>query len=151
MRICPQCQKEIYDEEAVFCSRCGTRIPDEFSDVKDVDEAPAVPLTYFSDLEKKMQKHLKSMSPVLDIFIRIFMILGTAVWALTPFVSLIGFPMLCWRIPLIIIVSLKMSHGQNTRLPLALCVLFFVNVIAGILLIYRPQCPTSDPALDKEK
>ena len=106
MKYCTHCGKELLDE-AVFCTGCGCS----------VETAPKKN-TLVDEEDKK----------IIHLLIKIFLILGciSSGWALIP---------LLWTIPMTSHVFKKLSNKEPISTGFKVCVLLFVSVVAGIMLL----------------
>ena len=109
MKYCSHCGKEILDE-AVVCPGCGCKV-----------EPPKS--TLIVDEEDKK---------ILALLIKVFMIIGCIAsgWMLIP---------LLWTVPMTIHVFRKLDAREPIGVGYKVCVLLFVNLIAGIILLVKDE------------
>lgn len=100
-----------------YCAHCGSEI---------LDEAVMCPHCGCK-VENEQQNETNS---TLAIVIKVFMILGTIAVGLATW--LIG---LAWCIPMTLSVNRKLDNHEPITTGFKVCVLLFVNLIAGILLL----------------
>lgn len=101
-----------------FCSKCGKEIH---------DEAVVCPGCGCA-VEGANQKAKTAEPSTLKTVAWVFMLIGTILAA----VVLIP---LAWMIPMTLSLKKKMNTGEPVGLGFKICVLLFVNQIAGILLL----------------
>lgn len=101
------------NDDAVICVNCGCAV-----DTAAVNAAVPAAKTDRSGL---------------DLAIKIFMIIGCVFEA---FYFLIP---LCWCIPMTLYLFNKRKSGEPVGVGFKVCVLLFVNLIAGILLLCRNE------------
>ena len=107
MKYCTHCGKELLDE-AVICPGCGCRV---------------------EDTEPKKESFIEEDDKkILHLIIKIFMIIGCIAsgWALIP---------LLWTIPMTSRVFKKLNDKEPMSVGFKVCVLLFVNIVAGIMLL----------------
>lgn len=119
MKYCAHCGNELEDE-TMFCPKCGT--PTEGATnpgptVQPVSSTPAV------QTAKK-----NSTSETLRLIAFILCLISTIAcgWCIIP---------LAWMVPLTISVYKGYKGEKEMSMALRVCVLIFVNMIAGILLL----------------
>lgn len=105
MKYCSHCGKELLDE-AVVCPSCGCKVASSSS-------TPII-----EEEDKKIFK----------LIIKVFMVLGCIAsgWALIP---------LLWTIPMTNHVFKKLNANEPIGVGFKICVLLFVNIVAGIMLL----------------
>ena len=110
MKYCTHCGKELLDE-AVICPGCGCR----------VESAPSKSPLMDEDDKK-----------IFALIIKVFMVIGCIAsgWALIP---------LLWTIPMTKRVFNKLDNKEPMGVGFKVCVLLFVNVVAGIMLLVRDE------------
>ena len=110
MKYCTHCGKELLDE-AVICPGCGCEVEEKKSSSGIIEEE-----------DKK----------IFALIIKIFMVIGCVAsgWALIP---------LLWTIPLTVHVFKKLNAHEPIGVGVKVCVLLFVNLIAGIILLVKDE------------
>ena len=105
MKYCTHCGKELLDE-AVVCPSCGCR----------AESTTSSPI--LDEEDKKIFK----------LIIKVFLVIGCIAsgWALIP---------LLWTIPLTTHVFKKLNKNEPIGIGIKICVLLFVNLVAGIMLL----------------
>ena len=105
MKYCTHCGKELLDE-AVICPGCGCKVESTASS------------GIFEEEDKKIFK----------LIIKVFMVIGCIAsgWALLP---------LLWTIPMTTRVFRKLDNNEPISVGFKICVLLFVNLVAGIMLL----------------
>ena len=116
MKYCTYCGNEVHDE-AIVCVHCGCAI-----------RTPA--------------------NPGLVLAIKIFMIVGCIGQPLTAWVNLVSLGYLdivstllalllplAWCIPMTVSVFRSLNQQRRVGMGMKICVLLFVNTIAGVLLL----------------
>lgn len=109
MKYCSKCGTQLVDE-AVVCTKCGCAV----APIYRTAPTPA------------------SEDDTLDLIIKIFMIIGCVSlgWLLIP---------LAWCIPMTVTVFNKLKTKEPMSTGFKICVLIFVNLIAGIILLVRDE------------
>lgn len=104
-------------DEAAFCPHCGCA----------VESAPATIV-----VREAQNPVPKKQNDTLDTVIKIFMIIGCVSigWAIIP---------LAWCIPMTVSVFNKLKSGEPITTGFKVCVLLFVNIVAGICLLVRDE------------
>ena len=142
---CSNCGNELKEEDR-FCKNCG-RKNEDFVEVKVIGDVeicvppPPPPISFNtqnSNQQTTSQQTVKQQNSVqvvsedsgLVVAVKVFMILGTITTALlTRFVGL------CWCIPMTIYYFNKVKEGQHIRAVYISCVMLFVSLIGGILML----------------
>ena len=157
---CSNCGNEIKEEDR-FCKNCG-RKNEDFVEVKVVGDVeifvpPPPPSISFNSQSSNQQTtnqqtisqqtanqqiisqqtisqqnsvQVVSEDSGLVVAVKVFLILGTITTALlTRFVGL------CWCIPMTIYYFNKVKEGQHIRAIYISCVMLFVSLIGGILML----------------
>lgn len=103
-----------------YCSHCGAQIED--------DAVVCVHCGCKVDEDKPAEK--SENSSTLDTVIKVFMIIGTVCsgFAIIP---------LAWCIPMTLSVFNSIKNRTPISMGMKICVLLFVNLIAGICLLCR--------------
>lgn len=109
MKYCAKCGKELFDE-AVVCPGCGCMVGENMA-------APAEP--------KKQESAFKLVA-------KIFMIISTVV------TGLYILP-LAWCLPMTLSYCKKVKNKQPISTGFKVCILIFVNMVAGIVLLCDPE------------
>lgn len=105
MKYCSHCGSEIHDE-AVICVRCGCSV------------------------ESNRQVPVNCKDDTLITVVKVFMILGCIVEGASCFLI-----PLAWCIPMTITVFNRLRDRQPISTGMKVCVLLFVNIVAGICLL----------------
>ncbi len=100
-----------------YCSHCGTQIEDE----------AVICIHCGCAVSGKINP--KNNSSTLKTVAKIFMLLGCIASA---FLCLVP---LCWTIPMTVKYWRDVAYHRPTSVAFKVCSLFFVNVIAGILML----------------
>ena len=126
--FCENCGQKI--AELKFCANCGSQIPADsavcpscgFYQNTETRSAPVQPV-YSQPVNNTGDR-----DETLKIIVKIFMIFGCISfgWLLIP---------LLWLIPITAGVFNKFKTGEEITVGTKICVLLFVNVIAGICLL----------------
>ena len=97
-------------DEAVYCPKCG---------------CAAAPIT-------RLVSNSISSNDTMNLLIKIFMIIGCVSfgWMLLP---------LAWCIPMTVSVFRKIDNKEPISTGFKICVLIFVNIVAGILLLVQDE------------
>lgn len=105
MKYCAKCGQELMDE-AVVCTACGCMVETEAA----AEAAPA-----------KKESVLKTVAKIL-------MIISTVAY---------GFTLLplAWMLPMTITYCKKVKNNQPISTGFKVCILIFVNLISGVLLL----------------
>lgn len=110
MKYCAHCGNEVLDE-AIVCPKCGCSVDYE------IKRKPAQASTADDKL-------------TLRLIAKVFMIIGTVVMG----IGLFLIP-LAWCLPMTIAYSNKIKNNEPVSIGFKVCVLIFVNVIAGVLML----------------
>ncbi len=110
MKYCEGCGTEMEDD-ASFCPQCGQQTTENST---------------IATKQKTQQ------NDALGVVALVFMIIGTVcmAFALIP---------LIWCIPMTIYLNNKLKSGEPIGVGFKVCTLLFVSLIAGILLLCRPE------------
>ena len=114
MKYCPRCGAEV-SKESVYCSKCGFKV-----DETALDDSTACVVIDNNQSNKRDDDLLK----VAFVFC-IISIIFTG-FAILP---------LCWMIPLTICLYNKIQKKEPISIAFKIVILFFVNIVAGILLL----------------
>ena len=128
MKYCVKCGAELFDE-AVICVKCG---------------CPCDP-GYFEKTKKKKSWYLNGIQTaayvfcLINIFAEIILInVIVALFAEMAFLALYVIP-LCVMFPLVIIWCYRVQNEKKVGVGLKVCILIFVSLIAGILLLCEEE------------
>lgn len=123
MKYCKFCGTQLNDD-AAFCSNCGRACePLPAQQTQTATPAQQVPV----------QAPARTEPSGIKIAAKIFMILGCVASA---FLFLIP---LCWTIPMTVHYCNALRTGQRVSAGFKVCVLLFLNTIAGILLFLEEE------------
>ncbi len=113
MKYCSNCGHGMNDSD-IFCSKCGLEVGGQ------------------ENTELIRTAAHNTHSDGLSIAIKIFMVIGCIAvgWSLIP---------LLWCIPLTVHVFRRLNTGTYIGTGCKICVLLFVNLIAGICLLCREE------------
>lgn len=103
----------------MFCTRCGAEIHEE----------AVICINCGCPVAKNTATNLPTETDnVLEIIIKVFLVLGclSLGWLLIP---------LIWCIPLTVIVFNRLGKKKKIGVGIKICVLLFVNLVAGICLL----------------
>ena len=122
MKYCIYCGAQAQDD-AAFCVRCGRGFA--------TDAQPAQPVQPVQPVQPAPQpapQPVQTQDDTLSIIVKIFLILGciSQGWLLFP---------LLWCIPLTVAVFNSFRDKRPIGTGMKVCVLLFVNMIAGICLL----------------
>ena len=115
MKYCQSCGKQI-DDDATFCPNCGAQASNG-----------GVQQT------SKNTVYVRPDNGVLWQVAFVFMILGCVFLGLCVIISL------AWTIPMTVYANNKVKAGEPLGTGFKVCVLLFVSMIAGILLLCRQE------------
>ncbi len=118
LKRCASCGAEILPH-AAFCPYCGKSVNGEET------EERAEPKWFEEPEQPVKDSNFKTA-------IKAFMLIGTVVY------GLYIMPLL-WCVPMTMSYFKKAKKREKTSLGFKICTLFFVNVIAGILMILDPE------------
>lgn len=108
MKYCTKCGAQLFDE-AVICVRCG---------------CPTAPIQTAQDMSS-----VQGGSSISKTIAFVLMIISTVVSGFLFIISL------AWMIPLTVIYNQKVRCGEPLSTGFKVCILIFVNIVAGILLL----------------
>ena len=116
---CKNCGHQV-DEKAVICTQCGC-LTDAGEKLNLNQLSQNQPTQEASQSASNSNKTLGTIAKVLMILSCVF-----SGFYLIP---------LCWTIPMTISLSKKLKNNQPISTGFKICILLFVNTIAGILLL----------------
>lgn len=105
-----------------FCGKCGAQL---------VDEAVVCPKCGCAQAPITRAGGTNSENDSLNLVIKIFMIIGCISWAFCFIVPL------AWCIPMTVTVFRKLDAGEPMTTGFKVCVLLFVSLISGIILLVK--------------
>ena len=115
---CKNCGNQL-DDKAVICTQCGC--------LTDLGERLNINLNQTIENQPKQQT-ASSTNNTLGLVAKILMIITCV------FTGFYIIP-LCWTIPMTVSLSKKLKNNQPISVGFKICILLFVNTIAGILLL----------------
>lgn len=106
MKYCAHCGNELLDE-AVICPKCGCRAENNKTNITNV-------------------QNQKDLILVINILMIISCVLSGIAFLIP----------LAWTLPMTISLKRRLENHQPVSVAFKVCVILFVNVIAGILLFF---------------
>lgn len=125
MRFCTQCGAQVKEGE-FYCSYCGTKIESPQSESQENNNQPK---EIFANIPNYENRKLRKNSSI-DILIKVFLIISCL------YLSLFFVP-LFWCIPLTVVVWKKLNNNEYIGTGTKICILLFVSMLSGILLLVR--------------
>ncbi len=110
---CKNCGNQL-DDKAVICTQCGC--------LTDLGESLNL------NINQPKQQPSSNTNSTLGLVAKILMIITCV------FTGFYIIP-LCWTIPMTVSLSKKLKNNQPISVGFKICILLFVNTIAGILLL----------------
>ncbi len=126
MKYCAKCGAEMVDE-AIFCVKCGCAVEDGGIAQSGRSNAQNSAIV-------TVAKVFMILTLVVWGFYGLILFIAFALLGLAP-LGLLGFIPLAWCLPMTIVCFNKTKRGEPIGVGFKVCVLLFVNMVAGILLL----------------
>ena len=117
MKYCTKCGAQVEDD-ALFCPKCGHKFVAE-AEAEVVENPQPQP-----QAQAKPKKRNKEACEIAVIFCIVSMVLTG--WWLIP---------LCWMIPMTVVLNRKLQNNEEISMTFKVCLLLFVSLIAGVILL----------------
>ena len=114
---CTNCGNQI-DDNAVICTKCGCL----------TEAGKKMNLPRELSQQNSNQGQASSSNKTLGTIAKVFMIISTV------FMGLYIIPLI-WCLPMTLSLSRKLKNNEPISIGFKICILLFVNTIAGILLL----------------
>lgn len=146
--FCPKCGKEVSDN-STFCSQCGYKISNDNASSNKVgryeNQGIDMGITVFMILSIFLCALMCTvMLTMFSQFFEIFFPGITVASGLDVLFRIIPVIPLIWIIPMTIYFVIKSKSQQRIEIGYKICVLLFVNLIAGIMLLCRKENDQED-------